>query len=53
MKNSHKEFIRKKILNILVITLMSFLIGVLYLGFYKADVTPIEKTEEITLTIED
>lgn len=53
MKNSHKQLIRKKMVNMLVITIIIIAIGITYLGFHKANVTPTEKTEEITLIIED
>jgi hypothetical protein len=53
MKNQHKSFIRKKIVNILVITVITFLIGVTYLGFYKAKIAPIEIVKDITLTIKN
>ena len=51
MKYSAKDFLRRRFINITVITIVSFIAGVVYLGFYKADVQPIEKVEEIEISV--
>lgn len=50
MRYSANHFIKCRIINLLMIGILSFFIGVAYLGFYTADIETIERVMQIEAT---
>ena len=49
MKYSVKDLIRRRLINIIVITIISLIISITYLGIHKSTVEPSEKREELQI----
>jgi hypothetical protein len=50
MKYSVKDAIRRRFINVIIITMISFIICISYLGIHKNKIEPLEKMQEIQIT---
>ena len=52
MKNTAKDFIRRRIINMVMVIIITFIFGITYLGLHQADIKPVEKIEQVEITPE-
>lgn len=52
MRNTPKDFIKRRFVNIMVIIVISFFFSIIYLGLHQSHIEPIEKTEQIEVVPE-
>lgn len=53
MQRTTKDFIKRRILNILIITVLSFIGVITYLGLHRDQIDPDEKFEVIVVNPEE
>lgn len=50
MKHSVQNLIRKRVINITMITIISLIISIAYLGIYRVKTEPVQIVKEINIT---
>lgn len=53
MRNTAKDFIRRRVINMVVIIIITFIFSITYLGFHQGDTESVEKIEQVEITPEN